>query len=229
MKDSIQPYINRRVVVLNQNLPATVAARALHERGVGSAVVADKHGHMVGIVTDRDLSSQVLGFELPADTPISEIMTTDILKVKKSASISDVAKVMEVNGIRRVPVIEKTENGREKCIGIVTLDDLIASQSVDPRLLSKIVKAQIFRQVRKFHSSQKNEGRRDQTLNRFNKVMADQMNVPKATAERMAFCLLKEIVQRLTSTGAAHFIAQLPSILHEDLLDLPAGPNLKIN
>src|SRR5205807_656762 len=111
-----QPYINRRVIVLNQHLPAKVAARALHERGVGSAIVADRHGHMVGIVTDRDLSSQVLGFELPSDTPISEIMTTDILKARRNATINDVAKMMEVNGIRRVPIIEKSENGREKCL-----------------------------------------------------------------------------------------------------------------
>jgi CBS domain-containing protein/uncharacterized protein (DUF2267 family) len=228
MKDSIQPYINRRVIVLNQDLPAKVAARALHERGVGSAMVADSHGHIVGIVTDRDLSSQVLGFELPSGTPISEIMTTEIIKARRNTTIGDVAKIMEVNGIRRVPIVEKTENGREKCLGIVTLDDLIASQAVDPGLLSRIVRTQIFRQVRGTRSSG-NEDRRDQTLNRFNKIMADQMDVPKATAERAAFHILKEIVKRLSSAEAAHFIAQLPSLLHEDLLSLPAGPNPNID
>lgn len=229
MKNSIQPYINRRVVVLSQHLPAKVAARALHERGVGSAIVTDRHGHMVGIVTDRDLSSQVLGFELPSDTPISEIMTTDIVKTCKTATISDVAKIMEVNGVRRIPIIEKTENGREKCLGIVTLDDLIASQAVEPDLLSRIVRTQIFRQVRRVRSSNKDEDHRDQTLSRFNKIMADQMDVPKATAERVAFHILKEIVKRLSATEAAHFIAQLPSLLHEDLLSLPAGPNPNID
>jgi len=229
MKDSIQPFVNRRVVVLKHNLPAKVAARALHERGVGSAIVTDQHGHMVGIVTDRDLSSQVLGFELSPETPISEVMTTDILKARKTSTISDVAKMMEINGIRRIPILERTENGREKCVGIVTLDDLIASQAVDTGLLSRIVRTQIFKQVRRTRTSQRAENRREQTLNRFNKIMADQMGIGKANAERISFHLLKEIVQRLSSTEAAHFIAQLPSLFHEDLLSLPAGPNLKID
>lgn len=228
MKDSISPFINKRILVLNQDTPAKVAARALHERHFGSAVVSDRHGHLVGLVTDRDLSSGVLGFGLPPTTPISEIMTTDILSVGKSATLADAIKIMEINGIRRIPVIEKTPTGREKCIGMVTLDDLLASESINSTQTSRIIKSQILRRQRGIRHPYKDEGHREQTLNRFNKVMAGKMNLPRATSERLTFHILRTLVQRLPYTEATHFISQLPSLIHEDLLNLPAGPDTKI-
>ena len=156
-------------------------------------------------------------------------MTEDILTVDKSASIGDAAKIMEVNGVRRIPVIEKTENGRDRCIGMVSLDDLVASESVGTNLLSRIVKTQILRRFQNVRAPYTDENHIEQTFNRFNKTMAAKMNVPKATAERITFHLLKELVRRLPYTEAAHFIAQLPSLIHEDLFNLPAGPDLNVN
>jgi len=228
MRESIEPFITRRVLVLNLETPSNVAARALHERRVGSAVVSDKYGHIVGVVTDRDLCTQILGFDMPPATPLSEIMTTDILKVKKNSKINDAVRIMEVNGIRRLPVVERTSKGKEKCVGMVTLDDLLASRSLSLDSISKIVKNQIYKSYHISHSDHA-ENRKEQTMNRFNKIMAEILVVSKPLAERVSFFLLKQIVQRLSYTMAAHFISQLPKLLHEDLLSLPAGPNTKIN
>jgi uncharacterized protein (DUF2267 family) len=155
-------------------------------------------------------------------------MSTDIFSVEPTASLSDVTKVMEGNGIRRIPVIESGKNGQQRCVGMVTLDDLIASEAVNGPQLGAIVRAQIRRRAHSPRSVTSNDSRREQIYNRFIKVMAKNLELPKETADQVTYHLLKLIVQRLAYTNAANFIAQLPSLIHEDLLSLPAGPDVKI-
>lgn len=229
MKETILSFVGKRVLVLDQKTPASTAARAMHERHVGSAIVSDHKGHMVGIVTDRDLSTQILGFGLDGRTAISEVMTNDILSASSTSTIDDVIKIMEVNGIRRLPIVDITEGGKEKCMGMITLDDLVASGSIELASVSRIVKAQVLRRAKKTVRTFRREGHQEHTLQRFNKVIAGEMNLPVEVAERIAFYLLKQLVQKLPYTEAASFVSQLPQLLHEDMLSLPAGPSVKIN
>ena len=136
---------------------------------------------------------------------------------------------METNGIRRVPVIEKTENGHDKCVGMISLDDLIVSESVGGNLLSRIVRAQILRRLQTVRRPEKDQSHGEQTINRFNNILATKMKVSKSAAEQITILLLKDLVRRLPYTESAHFVAQLPSMIHEELLKVPAGPDLTVN
>ncbi|PWU20103.1 MAG: hypothetical protein C5B49_04790 [Bdellovibrio sp.] len=227
--ESIARFVDRRILVLHKDTSVGTVARALQEKNFGSAVISDRQGHMVGIVTDRDLACSVLAFGLPAKTAVSEVMTTDILSVARTAGLPEVIKIMEVNGIRRIPVIKRNGQGKEKCVGMITLDDLIATQSIEPGSLRKIVRAQIARQPKIMLNPERKMDRREQVYNHFYNVMAKELSMPRAVAERVSFYLLKSVIQRLPSKEAEHFIAQLPSLMHEDLLSLPAGPHKSIS
>jgi len=200
------------------------------ERRVGCAVVSNDSGRITGLITDRDLSSQVLAFGYPTNAPISEFMTTDIVKVDETSTVDEVVHKMEEFGIRRLPIVRQTESHREKCVGIVTLDELIAACAVDIKTLSRIVSQQILRHVPKVdhQDDDRHAARREQTLNRFYILVAERTGLDRSRSEDVAFYLLSAIVQRLPPSGAAQLISQLPKLLQEDLLDLKAGPNREI-
>ncbi|MBC7466202.1 MAG: CBS domain-containing protein [Bdellovibrio sp.] len=221
--------MNRNILVLNKHTSVRTAARALFERQTCCVVASDDHGHIVGLVTDRDLTCLVLGFEMPDTTPISDVMATEIFTVERKSQIYDVVKLMEDNGVRRIPVVEKIKNGHQKCIGIYTLDDLIVSEIVHLKFLAQIVRAQKSSRNLLTNASAIYQNAHDHVLNRFYKIMAEAMNLPRSTAELVSMKLLTRIVQRLPQVVSLQFISQLPTDLQKELVKISNGPDSNID
>lgn len=217
----------RKVLVLDENTTASVAARAMHERQVGSVLVCNHLGHLTGIVTDRDLSSQVLGFELHPDVPLSEVMTPDPLTLPENSSLQEVIQLMEEYGVRRIPIVEQQTSGKDRCVGIICLDDLIAAKALDAVTASRIVRSQI-RKTRPVLFARGVENA-EHTLHRFHRLIGKYTGLERENIEPFTRFVLSEVTQRLTATGAAHFLSQLPKLLQDEMLDLPAGPNRMIS
>jgi CBS domain-containing protein/DNA-directed RNA polymerase specialized sigma24 family protein len=229
---TITPYLNRKVLVLDVDTPAQEAARAMYERRVGSVVLSDARGELVGLITDRDLACQILGFGLAGSTPIREAVGSKLVAVDEGAPLSKAIEAMEEHGVRRIPVIRETPQGRQKCVGIVTLDDLLVSEALPPERFKRIVRSQVLSGARRRllsrpGSSEHSENRKEDTLNRFHAIMARKMGLEneRGGLESAVFSILSDLIRRLPYTQAAHLIAQLPRLLQEDLLDLPAGPD----
>ena len=231
MHNSIRPFVHGGMLVLGQNTPARMAARAMEDKRVGSVVVSDETGRMVGLVTDRDLSCLVVAFGLPGETPLKDVMTADVESVDEGASLQEVVDLMIEAGIRRVPVVQRIPGGRERCVGMVTLDDLIADQAVSLDCLSRIVRSQIRRHSHRpaVRNESRAEDRKEQTLNRFYNLVTERSALARSTAEEVSFYILSTMVKRLPYTGAVQFISQLPKLLQEDLLGLRAGPDKSIS
>ena len=234
--DPIEPYIQHKILVLSEDTPVRVAARAMNEKHVGSVLVGSADGMIGGILTDRDLATQVMGFGLSLDTPLSEIMCRDVISVEEDATIDAVVKLMEAHAIRRMVISRKplhpnskNSSGGKRFFGIISLDDLIVAGKVSVEQIRSIVKAQTVNHHVRISNRQRSESHTETTLGRFNNIMALHMNVDKERAETMNLHILKDLIQILSYTTAAHFIIQLPKLLQEDLFDLPAGPNRQIN
>jgi CBS domain-containing protein/uncharacterized protein (DUF2267 family) len=225
---SIEPFIHRKVVVLDENHTVSVAARAMSDQQIGCVVVSDQNRHMVGIVTDRDLCCSVLAFHLDFETPLSEVMSPRARWANESSTISDVIEIMKEIGVRRVPVIAETKSHGEKCIGMVTLDDLILARVISPQDLQTIIRTQIHQRVHRAVRHERSDQRREHTLGHFYNVLARNMMMEPRRTEGVSLYLLRELIRRLPYTTAANFTAQLPSLLHEDLLNQPAGPDRSI-
>jgi CBS domain-containing protein len=96
-------------------------ADVLREERVGSAVVLDATGAVLGMVTDRDLIVYGRRFAPSLEgTTVNEILSKDVVSVTPDTSVSSLAETMRREGVRRVPVVEDGE-----LRGIVTLDDVV--------------------------------------------------------------------------------------------------------
>jgi CBS domain-containing protein len=100
---------------------ATAAGR-MRQRTVGSLIVVDGSKHPLGIVTDRDLVIRALADARDADsTPVSEVMTPDIIVATGDTSINSALRLMRDGPFRRLPIV----NPEGVLIGLVTVDDML--------------------------------------------------------------------------------------------------------
>lgn len=110
-------------------------AKLMLNKHIGCVPVCDTNKNLVGLVTDRDLILRSLACEKDMkQTPVSEVMTTNVYKTTPEAQTSDVTKIMCDCQVRRVPVVEN-----EQLVGIITLGDLANNNNISPEQVSNTV------------------------------------------------------------------------------------------
>ena len=90
------------------------AIKVMRSEDVGIVPVCDIQGHLLGVITDRDILIRD-GFGKTVD----EIMSRDVIFAAPKDDIHDAAMKMSQYGVRRLPVVEN-----EKLIGMLSLKDL---------------------------------------------------------------------------------------------------------
>jgi len=100
--------------------PLHEVARLLASEGLRAVVVTDPEGGPVGIVTERDLVVRGLAWNLPSDTPVEAVMTSEIVTASPATPARFAYRLLRAHGIRQVPLVEA---GR--VVGIVDRDDLV--------------------------------------------------------------------------------------------------------
>lgn len=222
MERSLEPFIHRKIITLSESETGFNAAQAMCENHVGSVVVAGRDGGVLGVLTDRDLVCQMLAMNLSPDTELKDLLHSDLIVADEKASLREVISLMERFGIRRIPIVRVRPGEPDKCIGIVTLDDLIAGQAVEYPQASRIVRSQI----RNMHIGLTDASEASNGLVR---QFAEKAGLKPDQARAAAKFILSALVRRFHYTAAVQFISQLPAEFHLDLLDLPAGPDRTID
>ncbi|OFZ19501.1 MAG: hypothetical protein A2Z20_02940 [Bdellovibrionales bacterium RBG_16_40_8] len=228
MDSSIDSFVDKKVMVLRETDEVIKAARAMGEGQVGCVVVADNEGHISGIVTDRDIACNLVSNEMDPHTKLSEIMETDVVSLSSESTLEQAIMLLKENGIRRLPIIEETKHKKQRCIGILTLDDLIAGQFLNINDLSEIIKTQIQRKKRLLGKSKNNENKLSNAYHKFISLTSIEIDLNEIETEEVVRFIVGSIVRRLHYTGGAHLIANLPKQFQEEMLDLPAGPDRNI-
>ncbi len=105
-------------------VPDTTVLEALEEmaeRDVGALVVLDPKGEVAGLVSERDYARKViLRGKVSRDTPVREIMTTQVICVSSQQSVDACMKLMTEHRIRHLPVVE---NGQ--LAGLISIGDVV--------------------------------------------------------------------------------------------------------
>jgi CBS domain-containing protein len=98
------------------------AAFTMRNRGVGAVVAVNGKGKPVGIVTDRDIALALATDEKDPDTPVSEIMPSELVTIGENEGIFNATQYIFGYQVRRLPIVDSDG----KLVGIVTMDDLLA-------------------------------------------------------------------------------------------------------
>ena len=101
------------------DVSVTECVRQMNEHKIGAMLVMEDD-HLLGIFTERDSITKVLGKGLePATTMVSEVMTKDPYCVAASITLDDAMNIITHHRFRHLPVVE---NG--KVLGMVSSGDL---------------------------------------------------------------------------------------------------------
>lgn len=118
----IQELMTAQVVTIAPEESAALAARLLTRHSLGALPVCDHKGHLLGIVTDRDIITRcVAAGQDPKRVTAAEIMSRGVETISPEEDIHAAAKRMGEHQVRRLPVIEG-----KKLVGMVSLGDLAA-------------------------------------------------------------------------------------------------------
>jgi CBS domain-containing protein len=113
------------------------AAKKMWDQQTGSLLVTDGE-ELVGIVTERDILRAV-ATGTPLDTPLSAVMTKDLITIDPGASLREAARVMSEKWIRHLPILEGG-----KLVGIVSQRDLagvLAGALNEPETLHRLIES----------------------------------------------------------------------------------------
>lgn len=118
----VKQLMHKKIVTVSDLSSIHDAALMMKKEEVGSVLVVDEEGKLVGIVTDRDIAMAVAADRKdPGTACVYDIMTMDPVVVMPDNDIDSVLKIMNRENIRRLPVCE---NG--KLIGMLSSADIAA-------------------------------------------------------------------------------------------------------
>ena len=96
-------------------------AKLMSENHIGCVPVCNNNNVVCGILTDRDILLRCVACNKDANqTPVSEIMTTNVYTCKQNDDITNAQTTMGKNQVRRLPVCDENN----KVIGMLTIGDL---------------------------------------------------------------------------------------------------------
>ena len=109
------------VVSIPPESPVIDALKLMADHGVGAILVMEDGRKLVGILSERDYARKVvlLG-RTSANTPVSEIMSHQVVCGRLLDTVDQCMQVMTDKRIRHLPILEHKE-----VVGIVSIGDLV--------------------------------------------------------------------------------------------------------
>ena len=98
------------------------AVALMNDRRIGALIVVEDE-KVVGIFTERDLLTRIVGQKDPATTLIREVMTTRLAICTLDTEIESCRTAMSQNKIRHFPVLEGG-----KLVGLISSGDILARE-----------------------------------------------------------------------------------------------------
>jgi CBS domain-containing protein len=105
---------------IGPNATVIDAIRLMDEKNVGALPVVDNKT-LVGVVSERDYTRKVIvKGRSSKDTPVSDIMTKQLLTVNPGDSVAECMRIMTEKRVRHLPVLEGTD-----LVGILSIGDVV--------------------------------------------------------------------------------------------------------
>jgi CBS domain-containing protein len=97
------------------------AAQIMWENNCGCVPVVDEQGHVVGILTDRDIcmAAYTQGVTLSGSS-VASAMAREVHTCEPGETVTAALKKMKTHRVRRLPVIDENQ----RLVGIISLNDI---------------------------------------------------------------------------------------------------------
>jgi acetoin utilization protein AcuB len=125
----VKDRMSKPPITVHNTVGVEEALRLMHSDDVRRLPVVDKHGTMVGIVSELDLlkvspspATSLSVFEIPyllAKIKMKDVMTEDVVTVTEDTPLEEAARMMADNRIGGLPVVRG-----DKVVGMITETDL---------------------------------------------------------------------------------------------------------
>ncbi|HRH94763.1 MAG TPA: CBS domain-containing protein [Prosthecobacter sp.] len=110
----------REVWTIAPDVTVYEAIKMMSDKNVGALPVLEGT-RLVGMISERDYMSKVmLKGKSSKETPVSDIMTRDVVTVGPDHNVSRCMEIITENHIRHLPVVDGDE-----LLGIVSIGDLV--------------------------------------------------------------------------------------------------------
>jgi CBS domain-containing protein len=121
----VSSFMTKTVMTASLDQTIQSICKIMNENNLGGVVIVKRGingNEPVGIITERDIIRKIGMADLfTTQTPIRELMSTNLVSIKPDNTISDAIGLMHGNNIRRLPVIDNDG----KMVGIITDKDIL--------------------------------------------------------------------------------------------------------
>lgn len=125
----VKDRMSKPPVTVRDNVGVEDALRLMHSEGIRRLPVVDKHGNMVGIVSELDLlkvspssATSLSVYEIPyllAKIKMRDVMAEDVITVQEDTPLEEAARIMADHKVGGLPVMRD-----DKVIGLITETDV---------------------------------------------------------------------------------------------------------
>jgi CBS domain-containing protein len=131
----------REIYSIPDGVSVLEAAQYLREKGVRSAGVLDAEGHLVGVVSQSDISDKIAAEnKCPAWVKVSEIMSRNLLSVTPAMTFDESLQLMEQNGVFHLLIIDAAGVYR----GMLSVSDLLRVMASDEKARADLLESYLF-------------------------------------------------------------------------------------
>ncbi|HET6966118.1 MAG TPA: CBS domain-containing protein [Acidimicrobiales bacterium] len=130
--------VRRSAVAVGPERTVAEAAGVMEAAGVGALGVVDEGGHLLGILTDRDLVCRVLARRAPVDGRVDAVMSAPVTTIDAGADLREAFALFRTHALRRLAVVDQ---GR--FVGMVSVDDMLMDVAADLADLVRPVTAEV--------------------------------------------------------------------------------------
>ncbi|MHC4510903.1 MAG: diguanylate cyclase, partial [Planctomycetota bacterium] len=124
-----------KIVAISLDETVQSAANKMSDNKIGCLIVNDRNGQFAGIVTERDIVTRAVVSSIDLEkTPVTEIMTPQVVLCPLGTPTSKAREIMAANHIRHLPVID-----RGVVVDILSARDLMGQQRLEDRAAAEEV------------------------------------------------------------------------------------------
>jgi signal transduction histidine kinase len=113
-----------RIITLSCHLPVLIIAKVMATERIGTVMMVDDAGKLVGILSERDIIRVISqeGANIVA-LPASELMTKSLITCSPDTGLEDVLTLMSNHSIRHLPVLDGDD-----LVGLISVRDVLDGQ-----------------------------------------------------------------------------------------------------